>query len=244
MKTTKGKAYILRQCAADMTSRAGKFQWPESGEVSAPDWKPTNDCGNGLHGFLWGEGDGNLASYDADKKWIVAEISEWIDLGGKVKFPRATVCFTGSLHDAAAEIRRLGAIGAVIGSTNAGGDYSTNAGGYRSTNTGGNGSTNTGGYGSTNTGSYGSTNTGDDYSTNTGGDYSTNTGGIGSTNTGGDRSTNTGGERSTNTGGDRSILQWKIWDGGRYRMITAYVGEGGIEPNVAYMVRGGNVVKA
>jgi hypothetical protein len=216
---TKGKAYILRQCAPDMTSHRG-FKWPESGEVSAPDWKATAGCGNGLHGFLWGEGDGSLANYSPKNKWLVAEIDEWIDLGGKVKSPRANVVFCGTMHDAAAEIRRLGARGAVIGSTNTGGNRSTNTGGFRSTNTVG------------------------DYSANTGGDYSKNFGGDHSTNTGGFRSTNTGGIGSTNTGGIGSILQWRVWDGERDRMLTAYVGEDGIKHNVAYTNDGMKIVRA
>jgi len=175
---TKGKAYILRQCAPDMTSWGG-FKWPESGEVSAPDWEATADCGNGLHGFLWGEGDGSLANYGSDNKWLVAEIDEWIDLGGKVKFPRANVMFCGTMHEAAAEIRMLGAKGAVIGSINTGGNHSINTGGYR----------------------------------------------------------------STNTGGNHSILQWRVWDGERYRMLTAYVGEDGIEPGVAYTNDGMKIVR-
>jgi hypothetical protein len=199
---TKGKAYILRQCAPDMTSWGG-FKWPESGEVSAPDWEATADCGNGLHGFLWGEGDGSLANYGSDNKWLVAEIDEWIDLGGKVKFPRANVMFCGTMHEAAAEIRMLGAKGAVIGSINTGGNHSINTGGYRSTNTGGN------------------------HSINTGGNHSINTGGY----------------RSTNTGGNHSILQWRVWDGERYRMLTAYVGEDGIEPGVAYTNDGMKIVR-
>ena len=48
---------ILRTCAADMTSHDG-FEWPREGFVSAPDWKATDACGNGLHGLPWGEGNG------------------------------------------------------------------------------------------------------------------------------------------------------------------------------------------
>jgi len=76
--------------------------------------------------------------------------------------------------------------------------------------------------------------TGGDGSTNTGGDGSINTGGYGSTNTGGYGSTNTGGDGSTNTGGYGSTLIFKWWDGNRYRFTIGYVGEDGIEPNVAY----------
>ena len=48
---------ILRTCNKDMTTYGG-FKWPTSGEVVAPDWKPNAECGNGLHGLLWGEGNG------------------------------------------------------------------------------------------------------------------------------------------------------------------------------------------
>ena len=55
MKLKKNEVLILRTCNADMTSY-GEFVWPELGYVEAPDWEPTETCGNGLHGFLWGEG--------------------------------------------------------------------------------------------------------------------------------------------------------------------------------------------
>jgi hypothetical protein len=127
-------------------------------------------------------------------------------------------------------------------STLTGGNYSSVTGGEYSTLTGGNWSTLKGGHWSTVTdGNYSSV-TGGDYSNVTGGKYSTVTGGNGSivtggyhsTVTGGDGSTVTGGEYSTVTGGDGSILSLKWFDGKRTRIVTAYVGEDGIEPNVAY----------
>ncbi|WP_445081510.1 DUF7666 domain-containing protein [Martelella alba] len=42
---------VLRTCNSDMTSR-NDFVWPESGLVECPDWEPTEECGNGLHGLL------------------------------------------------------------------------------------------------------------------------------------------------------------------------------------------------
>lgn len=59
------RAYMLRTCAADMTAHGG-FVWPKEGEVCAPDWRPDARCGNGLHGLLWGEGDGSLLNWSAD----------------------------------------------------------------------------------------------------------------------------------------------------------------------------------
>ena len=73
-----------------------------------------------------------------------------------------------------------------------------------------------------------------DSSTLTGGDMSTLTGGYGSTLTGGDMSTLTGGDRSTLTGGDRSNLVFKWWNDNHYRLVVGFVGEGGIQPGVAY----------
>ena len=72
MSSSKKKEYalILRTCDAQMQSHEG-FIWPKSGKVSAPDWKPTKACGNGLHGFLNGEGDGPLANWNHDAVWLV-----------------------------------------------------------------------------------------------------------------------------------------------------------------------------
>ncbi len=223
--------YILRCNEPGLTSRNG-FQWVWEGNVEAPDWSPAPECGNGLHGWLWGAGDHTFSGHwkDDDAVWLVAAVwlSDIVDLGGKVKFPRATVVYSGTRDEATREIVRLGSKKPVMfvnltcgdnesqvggykarltggyGSTNTGGDESINKGGEGSTNTGGDESINKGGDDSTNTGDYWSTNTGGNRSTNTGGAGSTNTGGAGSTNKGGYWSTNKGDDRSTNTGGDYS----------------------------------------
>ena len=57
--STAATVLVLRTCAADMTSYGG-FKWPKSGPVKCDDWKPRAECGNGLHGLLWGVGDGSL----------------------------------------------------------------------------------------------------------------------------------------------------------------------------------------
>ena len=61
-KIPKGKVLVLRTCDSKRQSRGG-FQWPKSGLVNAPDWKPTKECGSGLHGLLWGLGDGTLLDF-------------------------------------------------------------------------------------------------------------------------------------------------------------------------------------
>ena len=93
---------VLRTCAADMTSR-NDFRWPESGHVEAPDWDPTPECGDGLHGLLWGKGDANLMAHvKPDSKWLVVEVDATliVDLGDKVKFPRGNVIHAGDRETA------------------------------------------------------------------------------------------------------------------------------------------------
>jgi len=220
--------YVLRTCNPDMTSYGG-FRWPESGPVEAPDWDASPHCGNGLHGFFWGEGDGGLASWDENAKWLVVavESSTIVDIGGKVKFPRGEVVFVGNRFDATQRIRALGARGAVVGITLTGGDRATLTGGDRATLTGGDGATLTGGDGATLTGGDRATLTGGDGATLTGGDRATLTGGDGATLTGGDGATLTGGDRATLTGGDRATLTggyYATLTGGDYATLTGGYG--------------------
>ena len=99
VETTKGKALIIRTVSADMTSYNG-FVWPKYGPVECPDWQPTAKCGSGLHGLLWGVGNWWLLSNAHDAIWIVAEVDEWIDIDGKVKFPRCNVVYCGEMAEA------------------------------------------------------------------------------------------------------------------------------------------------
>ena len=204
----------------DKDGRAhGGFQWPlEVGaEVIAPDWDPKPVCGGGLHGLLDGLGESMHLSFDADAIWWIVEADETVDLGGKHKFPRCKVVAFGPRHEVTAHLHGLRP-GPIQGLCLTGGDESTLTGGDGSTLTGGDWSTLTGG----------------DWSTLTGGHRSTLTGGHRSTLTGGYRSTLTGGDWSTLTGGDGSTLIFLRWIDGRRRVLTAYVGEDGIEPGVAY----------
>ncbi|RVD77050.1 DUF7666 domain-containing protein [Pseudomonas koreensis] len=277
-------ALILRTCNADLTSHGG-FQWPSEigAVVAAPDWRDDDECGHGLHGWLFGQGDSSASnSIDRpDAKWLVVEapINSLKSLGGKVKFPACTVRHVGDkqsatqfLLDNEPRAASVAVIGVTLtggnGSTLTGGDDSTLTGGndstltggydstltggnrstltggndstltggYDSTLTGGNRSTLTGGNRSTLTGGYGSTLTGGYDSTLTGGNRSTLTGGNGSTLTGGYGSTLTGGYDSTLTGGEKAELRVRRWcrKAERYRTYIAYVGEDGIEPEVAY----------
>src|SRR4030067_210385 len=92
---------ILRTCNADMTSHRG-FIWPEAGQVEDPDWKQTPNCGYGLHGFLFGEGNGSLLNWRADARWLVVGVdaTSVVSIGGKVKFPRGVVIHCGDRQSA------------------------------------------------------------------------------------------------------------------------------------------------
>jgi hypothetical protein len=239
---------VLRTNNEDMTAY-NNFKWPTKGPVRAPDWRDTAECGNGLHGAKWGVGNGNLFKWDTSAKWLVVRVAaaDIIDLDDKVKFPKGTVVFCGDRAGATGYLRdhlpveernnkiiglvaRVGDNGHVVGgagSTVSGGDWSTVSGGAESTVSGGAGSTVSGGAGST----------------VSGGAYSTVTGGAYSTVTGGYDSTVTGGYDSTVSGGYGSILQFKWYDGSRYRVATAYVGENGILPDTKYRVDNGNWIK-
>lgn len=123
---------MLRTCNADMSAHGG-FVWPTSGYVKAPDWNPEPVCGGGLHGALWGEGDGSLFKWSSAAKWLVCGINKWVDLDGKVKTDRAYVLYCGDRLGATAYIQKHGARGAVIGGTATAGYGGTAIAGHRGT---------------------------------------------------------------------------------------------------------------
>src|SRR5882724_9220378 len=66
------KVYLLRTSNKDNLAH-NNFLWPSTGFVEAPDWRPTAECGNGLHGLLGGLGDPTLLSSAPDALWTVFE---------------------------------------------------------------------------------------------------------------------------------------------------------------------------
>ena len=134
----KNTTYMLRTCAADMTSYEG-FVWPNSGWVCAPDWSDKPECGKGLHGFLVGKGDGNLAKWEADAKWLVVKIdsSTVVDLNGKIKVPYGYVEYCGNRESATEYLASVGFSEGVIGGTATAGYRGTATAGDRGTATAG-----------------------------------------------------------------------------------------------------------
>jgi hypothetical protein len=151
MKQKKAKkeeyVYVLRTCKSDITAYNG-FKWPESGMVEAPDWQNNAECGNGLHGLLWGIGDGSLLNWDEGAKWLVVKVafSSIIDLRGKVKFPRGEVIFCGDKLGATTKIMELSANPALcVNGTATAGVRGTATAGVRGTATAGDDGTATAG---------------------------------------------------------------------------------------------------
>jgi hypothetical protein len=160
---------VLRVCHADMSSSRG-FVWPREGVAEAPDWSPTAECGRGLHGWLWGEGDINVADQWAspDAVWLVVEVAkaDVVDLQGKVKFPRGRVLFSGKCEEAVSLISAAAPRGsAIIFGTATAGVRGTATAGYGGTATAGDSGTATAGYGGTATAGYGGTATAGDSGT-------------------------------------------------------------------------------
>ncbi|HEY3500671.1 MAG TPA: hypothetical protein VGK73_38525, partial [Polyangiaceae bacterium] len=62
------------------------------------------------------------------------------------------------------------------------------------------------------------------------------TAGDSGTATAGDSGTATAGYGGTATAGEDGIIEIAWWDGKRFRRTTGYVGEGGIEANVPYVL--------
>ena len=155
-KLLRGEALMLRTCAADGTSYNG-FKWPKSGPVKCNDWRPKAEYGHGLHGLLWGEGDGSLLNWAEDAAWLVVRVrlSEVVQIDRKVKVPSGVVEFFGAAHEAVELIQKYAPAGTVIvgGTATAGdegtataGDLGTATAGYGGTATAGDGGTATAGY--------------------------------------------------------------------------------------------------
>ena len=212
------KALVLRTCRSDMTSKNG-FKWPDVGGIAeAPDWEDSPECGNGLHGWLYGKGDHSCSSYlDSTAKWLVVEVDSdrIVMLGGKCKFPMSKVLFVGDkkgatdyLREHEPRAREVAVIGAQL-------------------TVGDNESVTVGALGTATAGALG---------TATAGASGTATAGDRGTATAGDSGTATAGYRGTATAGDSGEIRIRYWDdkNSRYRTVIGYIGENGLLPDTPY----------
>jgi hypothetical protein len=238
IKLKPGEVLVLR--TNDKNNRSyGGFQWKKRGPMECPDWEPTSECGYGLHGLLWGQGDGLPLRWEPDALWQVlrVEVQDVVDLGGKVKFPRCHVVYTGDRTTATQIIYQHAPIGTIVvglvitagnrGQATAGylgqataGDYGHATAGYR-------GQATAGDYGHATAGYLGQA---------TAGDYGQATAGYRGQATAGDYGRATAGDEGQATAGHGGILQivWLDKKAKRYRVFTAYVGEEGIKANTPY----------
>jgi hypothetical protein len=258
------RVLVLRTCKREPDGRLtayGGFVWPESGPVESPDWNPEPTCGGGLHGLLWGKGDGALLNWDHSATWLVVAVDDAsiVDLGGKVKYPRGEVVFCGDRGTAtdylAANLPTDADPALIVGATiTASGDSGTaTASGYWGTAT-------ASGYSGTATAS------GDRGTATASGHMGTATasghmgtaiasGYSGTATASGDRGTATAsgdwgtatatGYVGTATAGPNGVIVLAWHDGVRKRLVVGYVGEGGIEPGRAYRLdASGKIVEA
>jgi hypothetical protein len=224
------KKYILKTANQDGSTHGG-FKWNlEVGAViTAPDWEPTLKCGNGLHGWLNGLGDGTIGyAQKEDAKWLVLETEgEVIEFEGKCKFESCTILHVGDRLSATAFLRSLVPnVAGMIGESIVAGDRASAAVGDYGTAT-------TGNYGTATAGEWGTATAGD-YGTATAGEYGTATAGEYGTATAGEGGTATAGEYGTATAGEYGIINIKYWDESRSRLKIGYIGEDGLEPNTPY----------
>ena len=252
------KVLVLRTCSAEMKGYGG-FVWPESGHVKAPDWKPAPICGYGLHGLLWGVGNGDLLSWADNAKWLVVEVlaAGIVEINGKVKFESGEVIYCGERGGAVDLLIARGAAkhGAVTaGTATAGqrgtataGQRGTATAGYAGTATAGDAGTATAGDAGTATAGYDGTATAGYAGTATAGQRGTATAGDAGTATAGFAGTATAGDAGTATAGYAGTLVFRYWDpvASRSRMRVGYVGEDGIQPGVKYKLsESNNIVPA
>ncbi len=68
--------------------------------ITAPDWDPKPECGNGIHGWLWGMGRSGK-NHAGNKIWQVVEVpDDGVNLGGKWKWKWVKVVYSGTQAEA------------------------------------------------------------------------------------------------------------------------------------------------
>ncbi len=98
-KDANGEVLVVKAVTKDGKAYGG-FQHPlDIGAiVEAPDFLPTSECGNGIHGWALGLGlgEGRDIDWSADTFLVYGVGCEIIELTGKVKFQRGTLRFVGN----------------------------------------------------------------------------------------------------------------------------------------------------
>ena len=210
-RVAKGYGVMLRTVDADRRAYNG-FRWPKVGPVKAPDWSPRAQCGGGLHGCLWGQGNGIIGMNDETRLWqaVLIRLKDAVDLGGKVKVPRGRVLMTGKREAVCAFVASLAppGVGVPYTSVAAGKQGTASAGDRGQASAGAYGQASAGAYGQASAGAYGQASAG----------Y--------------------GGQASAGDGGYFIV---RYWDSKleRWRPKVGEVGIDGIKPDQHYAVKDG-----
>jgi hypothetical protein len=102
--------------------KARHFVWPADvgSYVEAPDFKPTDECGYGLHFLAWGMGVGSLLRHEYDSQWVVvrarADQVISVEHGSKCKAPAVEIVYVGS-KEAALALLKDARIAVVLGNS-------------------------------------------------------------------------------------------------------------------------------
>jgi hypothetical protein len=233
----------------------GDFQWPNEvgATVTAPDWDPKPEGGNGLHGLKWGCGNIMCLSRDPNAVWQVVRAADKdaVDLDGKYKFKSCVIEYIGDRSGAIAYLLANGAVGKPViyahvtvgdnDTATVGRRGSAIAGKYGTAIAGPSGVAIAGEYGIAIAGDYGSAIAGDDGEA-TAGDYGTAiTGEFGKATAGFDGSAIAGyagiaiaGYCGVVRAGENGTIQINWIRDGRSLPVLAYVGENGIKPDTDY----------
>lgn len=239
------ETFVLRTCCSDGRSY-NNFKWPKRGPVKCPDWDPAPECGNGLHGALLGNGDGTLFNWSKNALWQIVKVkkSEIVDLGGKVKFPRGYVLFTGNQKEATNILIENG-YQSIIGCDIKVGDLRNALAGFLGRAEVGNEGIAVAKCGTSVSGCLGvsfASGSGSHAISGDNGFSFVKSGGFAKTGKLGRAIAGNGGSAQADFGG---IIQIDYYDNyGKLCVLVGYIGEDGLLPNVRYRVRNGKFVIA
>ena len=207
----KGNVLVLRNCKEDFISYDG-FKYPTeiNSVIESSDWVEDGQCGNGLHGILWGVGT-TIYFYTEPSIWFVIEVNPkdgLSDLGDKVKFKKGIIRYIGVLQGAVELLYKYAPPNSKINYISlSAGNYSTLSAGSNSTLSARNNSTLSAG----------------NYSTLSSGNDSTLSAVVNSNLSAGNYSTLSAGNKSTLSAGYNSTVTIRYFNNGEFKVSVRVI---------------------